>query len=217
MEIEIFKRLEEIKNEYERKRAEENLLKEQIKTKTKIKEEKIKENEDLLTLKMLLDDSSKEARQQGKDILSEVATLAVQSVFGDNIWVDIKISYKDGIPNAEVVCYKKYNDKIIEIDPANRDGGGLADIVSLAMLMALREINGSENFAPNFLDEPSKYVSAGELSEKFSAFMQNMVPYTGQQYIVSTHDKALIESGDTVYKMILDKDTGISHATKELF
>ena len=215
--MEILERLENFKLHYNEKKAQQDILLKQLAEKEAIKQQKINDNEDLLTLKKLLDDSSKEARNQGKEILSEIATLAVQSVFGENTFVDVVIDYKDGIPTADVVVLNKYEYGVIEVDPANNDGGGLADIVALAIFFAFREINGAENFAPYVLDEPSKFVSKGELSEKFSEFMKSVGDYSKQQYIVSTHDVQLISVGDTVYRMTLDQETKISRVVKENF
>lgn len=213
--MDIFERLENLKSHYNDKKAQESILLQQLADKEELKRKKVDSNEDLLTLKKLLDDSSIEARNQGKEVLSEIATLAVQSVFGENTFVDVVINSKDGIPTADVVVLNKYEHGVVEVDPANNDGGGLADIVALAIFFAFREINGKDNFAPYVLDEPSKFVSKGELSEKFSQFIKTMVPYSKQQYIIATHDVPLIEVGDTVYRMVKDENTGISHVTKE--
>lgn len=211
---ELLKRIDELNNHIKEERAKEGLLKKQIKDKESLRDKKISDNETLLTLKVLLNDTSKEARNQGKEILADMATLAVQSVFGDNMYVDINVSDKDGIPQADVTVFKKYEYGILEVDPSENDGGGLADIVSLALFNAVRLINGANNFAPSVLDEPSKYVSKGELSQKFAEFLPSMVNYSKRQTIVATHDIPLIEAGDRVYTMVLDDNTGISHVNK---
>lgn len=210
----LFERINALDKHLKEERAKENLLKKQREDKKNLKLKKESDNENLLLEKALLNDTSKEARNQGKEILADMATLAVQSVFGENMYVDINISEKDGIPQADVVVFKKYDYGIIEVDPSGNDGGGLADIVSLALLMGVRQINGSKNYAPNIFDEPSKYISEGYYSEKFAEFLPSMVNYSKRQTIVATHDLPLIDTGDVVYKISLDDTTGISHINK---
>lgn len=210
----LMDRIDIIDKHIKEERAKKSLLEKQRNDKEALKNKKIKDNEVLLMQKALLNDTSKEARNQGKEILADMATLAVQSVFGENMYVDINITEKDGIPQADVTVLKKYDYGVIEVDPSGNDGGGLADIVSLALFMGIRQINGAKNFAPNVLDEPSKYVSDGYLSEKFAEFLPSMVNYSKRQTIVATHDIPLMEAGDVVYKMTLDKNTGISHVNK---
>lgn len=211
---ELMDRISNIDKHIKEERAKQGLLQKQKNDKEALKKKKIEDNEVLLMQKALLNDTSKEARNQGKEILADMATLAVQSVFGENMYVDINITEKDGIPQADVTVFKKYDYGVIEVDPSGNDGGGLADIVSLALFMGVRQINGAKNFAPNVFDEPSKYVSDGYLSEKFAEFLPSMVNYSKRQTIVATHDIPLMEAGDVVYKMTLDKNTGISHVNK---
>lgn len=210
----LMDRIDIIDKHIKDERAKKSLLEKQRNDKEALKNKKIQDNEVLLMQKALLNDTSKEARNQGKEVLADMATLAVQSVFGENIYVDINITEKDGIPQADVTVFKKYDYGVIEVDPSGNDGGGLADIVSLALFMGIRQINGAKNFAPNVLDEPSKYVSDGYLSEKFAEFLPSMINYSKRQTIVATHDIPLMEAGDVVYKMTLDKNTGISHINK---
>lgn len=215
VDIEVMsKRINEIRKHIDDGNSKKELLNQNLAVKEEEKDKKISENQHFLTMKKLIEESCSTAREQGRLILSEVATLAVQSVFGDDVTIDVKIDTKDGIPYAEVVCYNRYDKGIIEIDPAQNDGGGLADIISMALLIAIEQINGSNNFAPFILDEPSKFVSKGDLSEKFANFTGQIVETTEKQFIIATHDENLIDKGNVVYRMILDKDTLISNANK---
>ena len=73
-----------------------------------------------------------------------------------------------------------------------------------------------DNYAPYGLDEPTKFVSKGELAVNAAQFIRNMVSFTGKQTIVSTHDSELQKDCQCRYKMVLDKETGISKAHKEI-
>lgn len=207
-------RIDNGKNHYMTKKGELDMLNKSISDKKKDKEVLEKSNETLLTKKMLIEKSCSEARENGRELLSQISTSLVQAVFGDTTEVKLEIGSKDSTPVADVVVLNKYDSGISEIDPSDSDGGGLADIVSLSMFMAVGQ-TVEDNYAPYVLDEPSKYVSKGDLSEKFATSFKNLVEYTEKQTIISTHDEFLLDSGDTKYTIVKDWDTGISHATKE--
>lgn len=208
------KRIDEGKKHYMTKQGELKMLNKNIELKQGQKEALEKSNETLLTKKMLIEESCSEARENGRELLSQISTSLVQAVFDENTEVKLEITPKDSIPTADVVVLNKYDTGMVEIDPSNSDGGGLADIVSLSLFMAVGQ-TVEDNFAPYVLDEPSKYVSKGDLSEKFAESFKNLVDYTEKQTIISTHDEFLLESGDTKYNIVKNWDTGISTVTKE--
>lgn len=208
------KRIDKGKKHYMTKLGELDMLNKSIVSKNLQKEVLEKSNETLLTKKLLIEESCSEARENGRELLSQISTSLVQAVFDENTEVKLEITPKDGIPTADVVVLNKYNTGTVEIDPSNSDGGGLADIVSLSLFMAVGQ-TVEDNYAPYILDEPSKYVSKGDLSEKFAESFKDLVNYTDKQTIISTHDEFLLEAGDTKYTIVKDWDTGISTVTKE--
>lgn len=210
----IKNRLNENKNYINTKKAELAILNKEKEEKIAKKENLETRNNTLLTIKKLIEDASDEARENGRQLLSSIATSSVQSVFGDNTEVALEQTMKDGIPNINVVVKKKIKDGIVNIDPDNSDGGGLADIVDLAFFMTFGQMV-NDNYAPYILDEPTKWVSKGELAEKSAQFLKNIVVLTNKQTIISTHDTEIQKEKCTKYRMVLDKDTGITTAYKE--
>lgn len=208
------KRIDEGRKHYMTKNGELDMLNKSIATKEGQKKELEKSNATLLTKKMLIEESCSEARENGRELLSQIATSLVQSVFTETTEVKLEINSKDSVPTADVVVLNKYDTGISEIDPSDSDGGGLADIVSLSLFMAVGQ-TVDDNYTPYVLDEPSKYVSKGDFSERFADSFKNLVDYTGKQTIISTHDEFLLEAGDTKYRIVKDWDTGISNVTRE--
>ena len=210
MSLDVLKsRLDEIRKHIDTKRGEMIVLNNQ-KDENKKKRDKLEgANDKLLIMKKLIEESCSEARENGRQLLSEVATTSVQSVFGENTSIDIPIENKDGIPTASVDVVVKNESGTAIIDPTNSDGGGLADIVSLSLLLAIGS-TVEDNYAPYILDEPTKYVSKGTLAEKSSDFLVGMVEYTGKQTIISTHDENLLDVGGVRYNIVKDENTGIS-------
>lgn len=205
---ELERRIKEGRNHISAKRGELSLIEKQIQSKINEKEKLKKENERILTMKGLIDDACKEARDNGRELLSQVATSSVQAVYGENTSVQLEPCVKDGITSIEVIVNKKVEGGVVRINPRNSDGGGLADIVSLSIFMALGQLVNN-NYAPKLLDEPTKYVSQDRYASNSANFILNMVKYTGRQTIMSTHDKAIIDcEGILKRRLTIDEETG---------
>ena len=189
-------------------------LNKQIEVKNKEKSDLIAKNDRELLLKKLIEDSASEARNNGIELLEEILTSSVQTVFGDNTTAKLNVSLKEGIPYLVPSILQESENGTITINPTEADGGGLADILSLSSFMALGQLV-EDNFAPNVLDEPTKYVSKGESALKSADFVKNMVRFTKKQTIVSTHDDALLDQRDVGYKLIKNEETGITEYYKD--
>ena len=206
-------RLNGVKTHLQEKQGELNIINQSIQEKELEKEVLMNNNERILLKKKLIEDSCSEARENGRELLSEISTSLIQSIFNEKTKVNLNIELKDGIPNADVSVLNEYEDGIAEVDPSRNDGGGLADVVALSLFMAIGQ-TVDDNYAPYVLDEPSKFVSKGILSERFAESFKELVDYTGKQTIISTHDEFLKETGETIYNISKDWETGISIVEK---
>ncbi|WP_368263239.1 hypothetical protein [Clostridium disporicum] len=206
-------RLKGVKTHLQEKQGELNIINQSIQEKELEKEVLMNNNERILLKKKLIEDSCSEARENGRELLSEISTSLIQSIFNEKTKVNLNIELKDGIPNADVSVLNEYEDGIAEVDPSRNDGGGLADVVALSLFMAIGQ-TVDDNYAPYVLDEPSKFVSKGILSERFAESFKELVDYTGKQTIISTHDEFLKETGETIYNISKDWETGISIVEK---
>ena len=203
----LFNGIENMKKVYNSNLGRESEIKRQLSEKNKVLKNISEKQDDILTRKVILEDASKDARENGRQLLSQVCSSAVQSVFNGNLKVNIDTNIKSGEAVADVTITNIYKDKIIDnVDPTEEDGGGLADIMSVAFFMTLAQLNGENNTAPFLFDEPSRNVSKGEYSRKFSEFLREMVNYIGKQTILATHDDFLLNIGDCSYKLELNDD-----------
>lgn len=168
----------------------------------------IQENEAFEIQRILLQDASVEARKNAKDLLQNMATNALQFIIGEYMSMDIKLDEKGNSPVAEFLVKSKYDGYTVEADPAEEEGGGIGDIVSFASFIAMLQLTGSNNVAPLFLDEPSKYVSKGH-SENVAKFLFEVSGDSERQVFMVTHDEYLAKMGDTAYHFHID-DKGIS-------
>lgn len=166
----------------------------------------------LLTMKTLLEEATEEARENGKKVLAETSTHAVRMVMDDELEVDMHLTQKRGVANADLVIRKETDGYTLETDPANEEGGGMADIVSVSTFISMGMLVGDENKAPYFLDEPTKYVSKGN-SDSVAKFLKEIVNYSGKQTILVTHDEVVAEAGDKKFKVEMDSN-GTSHVSE---
>lgn len=175
-------------------------------------EESEKQQEHLLTMKTLLETATEEARESGKRVLAETSTHAVQMALDDDKEVDVTLSQKRGVANADLIIRQEIDGLLLETDPTNDEGGGTADIVSLSTFISMGMLAGEDNLSPYFLDEPTKYVSKGN-SDNVAKFLKEIVEYAERQTILVTHDEVVAEAGDKKFKVERD-ETGTSNVTE---
>jgi ABC-type lipoprotein export system ATPase subunit len=65
------------------------------------------------------------------------------------------------------------------------------------------------------LDEPSKYISKGNYASNFADYMRDIATFTNKQIIMSTHDEAMLDIGNTRYSIRMNPLTKVSEITKE--
>lgn len=192
-----------------------------VKDKAK-KEEAVKvavsERDALEMKKLLVNEAAIEARNQARDVLQDMGTTALKAIMGDqmSLRIDLKEQGRQQWV-AEFITVDSDNEKegdVVETDPAEEDGGGPADVVALASQTSMLQLTGEFNKAPMFLDEPSKYVSAGH-SEQVAQFLTEVSGYFGRQMIMSTHDSYLANVGVNTY--YFKKIKGSSRASKVQF
>lgn len=162
--------------------------------------------------KLLLQDAATEARKSATEVLQSMASQALQYIIGEEISLSIRLDEKGNTPTADFFVHIQYGSTKIETDPAEEEGGGIADIVAFSTLIAMLQLTGKGNVAPIFLDEPSKYVSKG-YSEQVAKFLYDVSHSFDRQVFMVTHDEYLSKSGDMSYRFQLNED-GQTTATK---
>ena len=181
---------------------------------TQLQEEKRKKEADLalcqeqkegVTLKRtLLQEASDEARKQASELLQNISTRALQYVLGEHLSLEIRLTGKRNTANADILVKNTYEGYEVETDPAEEEGGGVADVVSFSTLITMLQLSGEDNTAPMFLDEPSKFVSKGH-SEKVALFLHEMSKYYERQTFMVTHDEYLASVGDKAYHFKIEE------------
>ena len=210
---ELQKHLGKVKDSYLTQKGELDNLRKVTEQKKKDIATAEEESENLLIGKKVIEDACKEAREQSRQLLEQMATIAIDSVFKDDTAVQLQLVENSQSVSLDVKIVSKDANGETQVSNPGFDGGGLNDILSTSFLVAIGS-TVPDNYAPLVLDEPSKFVSKGTLAENFAAYMKDLSIYSGKQLIISTHDEALLTMGDTKHNLV--KVGNYSQVTKEL-
>ena len=144
-------------------------------------------------VQILLQKTSEYARQQAKDRIESVVSEALNVVFGGNHSFVIDLGIRAGQPVADYWLHD--GSKFTKLDKPDYDrGGGKVDILSLALRLAIGEMEGITG--PLFLDEVGKHVSK-EYAPNVAYFLKQYSAQFNRQIVLITHNADLAEIGET--------------------
>ncbi|WP_100373132.1 ATPase [Bacillus sp. FJAT-45037] len=187
-------------DEWTRQDAKRRLLKDQVKK----REQSIQEYRETIDTyekaRLLLQQSAEYAREQAKQQMETLVTNALQYVFGPLFSFQIEIEEQGNKAVAEFYVVSDYEGIQVKTKPQDARGGGVVDIVTLALRVALMETIQPKVEGPLLLDEPGKHVS-GEYVYYLYEFLKSLSTMFGRQIIMITHNHHLAESGDLAYQV----------------
>ena len=185
------RRIETLDGDISKKVIEKSLLTKQLSEEQLKLKEFTDSSENTTIARDLLEKSVHSAMNQGKEILEESTTEILRMVFGDNYSVKIKLDVKSGAPVADIYINKSIDGVDTDINIEN-EGGGLSEILSLALFISVTKIV-SGNKAPITLDEPTSAVS--ELrAENTAEAIKSLLDYADRQAIIITHERNYLPS-----------------------
>jgi len=125
--------------------------------------------------------------------LETLITLAVQSIYGVQLKCVVEFQSKRNRTEVEIE---------LEEDGVKRDvmeacGGGVVDIVALALRLTIWALSKPTPRPVLILDEPFRAVSHG-LRSKVNALLSLLSKRLKMQFIIITHDPELSEEADRV-------------------
>lgn len=169
----------------------------------KIKLDSLNKELDLLEqVTILFQKTSIFAREQAKVQIESLVTKCLQYVFNTNIEFSIEIDELRNKANAEFYIITEADDMIIKTKPEQSRGGGIVDIVSLALRIAFLQIHKPPLEGPLLLDEPAKHVS-DEYIYNVGDFLSQTSQMFNRQILMVTHNQHLASLGNKVYNVEL--------------
>jgi DNA repair exonuclease SbcCD ATPase subunit len=192
----------EAKNHLSREQGKSDKLKEQLESNNS-KVIKINLELDLLSkVSILFQKTSEFAREQAKSQIESLVTKCLQFVFDSDIKFLIEIEELRGKANAEFYVVNEVDDILIKTKPELSRGGGVVDIVSLALRISFLQIHKPKIQGPLILDEPAKHVSE-EFVFNVADFLKQTSELFNRQIIMVTHNNHLAAIGTNAYKVEL--------------
>jgi len=153
-------------------------------------------------VRILLQRASEYARNQIKQQIEMLVTHCLQFVFGPNLEFVIELSEVRGKTEADFYVISNYDDKKIKTKPQDARGGGVVDVIALALRIAVMQSTNSYIEGPLILDEPAKHVSS-EYIANVAQFLKQISEIFNRQIIMVTHNQYLSEIADLSYKVEL--------------
>lgn len=164
----------------------------------------ISDNIELLEKVIILFQKTSEfARNQAKVQIESLVTKCLQFIFESNIEFLIEIEELRNKANAEFYVVSENEDTIIKTKPELSRGGGVVDIVSLALRIAFLQIHKPRIEGPLILDEPAKHVSADYIIN-VGDFLKHTSEMFNRQIIMVTHNQHLSAISNYCYRVELD-------------
>lgn len=147
------------------------------------------------------------ARSQSKQIMESLVTNALTIVFTGDLQFQVELDSRGDKAEAFFFVSSTYGgERVVRNEPQEARGGGIVDIISLALRIALMETSRPRLGGPLVLDEPAKHVSE-EYSRNVAQFLNMVVESFGRQVIMVTHNQHLVDAGNTAYEVTLDDGT----------
>lgn len=160
-------------------------------------------NQTLEQARILLQKAGSDARESARKRLQETVTDALKYVFGPDFEFLIEFKEARGRTEAEFYVQSDYNGEKIKTKPEDARGGGVIDIISIALRVALIQIYNAPTIrGPIILDEPGKHVSA-DFTMKLATFLKQINQTFDRQIIISTHQPDLANIADDSYTVEL--------------
>lgn len=151
---------------------------------------------------VLFQKTSEFARNQAKSQIENLVTKCLQFIFESNVKFSIEIEDLRNKASAEFYVIDETDDLEIKTKPELSRGGGVVDIVSLALRIAFLQIQKPSIQGPLILDEPAKHVSQ-EFINNVGEFLKQTSEMFNRQIIMITHDNYLAALSDKSHKISL--------------
>lgn len=150
--------------------------------------------------------TSEFAREQAKIQIETLVTKCLQYIFESSINFIIDLDELRGKANAEFYVINEIDNLTIKTKPELSRGGGVVDIVSLALRIAFMQIHKPAIEGPLILDEPAKHVSEDYIYNVGDFLKQTSLMFN-RQVIMVTHNQHLAAISDTAYRVELNGST----------
>jgi len=169
----------------------------------------------LFEIRDVLQDTATKSRDFARNILQTTITTALQYIFGADYSCNIHIPDDTLKPEAYIYIIKDCNGTQVQTEPIFGRGGGIVDVVSLALRAAMIQLqNNPPSTGPIILDEPGKMVSA-QYGVKLAEFIAFLSKELNRQIILTTHNMDIAVSATKVFAVDMINNSTVVTDTGE--
>jgi DNA repair exonuclease SbcCD ATPase subunit len=137
------------------------------------------------------------ARRESKETMERLVTNALKMIFESDHVFHIDFEERAERSEAEFSVSSTYGgEQVVQNDPRDSRGGGIVDVISLALRVALLETSRPPLGGPLILDEPGKHVSE-QYVRQVAEFLNAVCNSFDRQVIMVTHNQHLADAGST--------------------
>ena len=139
------------------------------------------------------------ARQESKTTMERLVTNALKMVFQSDHVFHIEFEERADRSEAEFMVSSSFGgERVVKNDPRDSRGGGIVDVISLALRVALLETSRPPVEGALILDEPGKHVSE-QYVRQLAEFLSAVSNSFDRQVIMVTHNQHLADAGSVSY------------------
>ena len=154
--------------------------------------------------------ASETARGLVTEKIEHLVTLALGAITGEPYHFGMSLVQHAGNWSVE---FTVTNPSGVVVDPMSGAGGGIIDICSMALRIAILEMYEPRVQGPILLDEDFKFLSKDYVRPALE-WIQMLIEKTGRQIILVTHEPAFAAGANKIFEVIPKGDTSIVNATK---
>lgn len=173
-----------------------NLLQSQMKKTRALIEEKTDYLDTVEKAQAFIQSVAKRTQEQLKFHVEDVVQLAIDALFPDEYVFSMEFDIKHGRTSCSLV-FKKNG---YPVDILKAAGGGLVDIASLALRIAIWSIGRTDNVL--ILDEPVARIQPAELQAEAWAIIKELSKKLNLQFIIVSNST---NNGEAIH-MVADKE-----------
>lgn len=169
------------------------------------------ENERLVKVAQLFQLTAAFSREQSKAHIEALVTSCLRIVFSSDISFIIEMTEANRRIHANFLIQDEIDGITTTFPPQETRGGGLVDVVSLALRISLLLRYQPPVEGILLLDEPAKHLSE-EYIHNVAELLMQVAEEFDLQIILVTHNRHLAYMGETVYE--ITKDSGVSEVRR---
>ena len=199
--------LKELRSQIDQKKGQRNEVIEQLST-SKEKQKALKMSiEDSRCAQVIIQEVSKKTQSQLEVHISDIVTMALETIFDD----PYKFGMEFVVRRNKTECELFFEKNGVRITPLSASGGGVVDVASFALRIALWTLQNPKSRNTLILDEPFKFLSK-DLLPRACDLLQELRDRLSLQFIIVTHLDELALCADKTFEVRLKKGVSVIHS-----